>query len=183
MTAHRTSRQSTDTRVSPKHTHPARRHTPPPHTNAWHRHSSWTIKDWNSTCPLAWDKWIFRRTTKIANIVVRQTTWIAAGSVTRHILVSDFNGIPLIQSRQAWQFLLWSPLKQLLSSVHYTMRRRFRNAGLPPLSSVLGGVTAESPTAIALIGCWAPAVIGFPAHPGSLLQLSVSAAFAFSSCK
>ena len=55
----------------------------------------------NSTCPLAWDKWIFRRTTKIANIVVRRTTWIAAGSVTRHILVSDFNGIPLIQSRQA----------------------------------------------------------------------------------
>ena len=57
----------------------------------------------------------------------------------RHILVSDFNGIPLIQSRQAWQFLLWSPLKQLLSSVHYTTWRRFRNAGRPPLSSVLGG--------------------------------------------
>ncbi len=37
----------------------------------------------NSTCPLAQDKWIFRRTTKIANIVVRRTTWIAAGSVTR----------------------------------------------------------------------------------------------------
>ena len=37
----------------------------------------------NSTCPLARDKWIFRRTTKIANIVVRRTTWIAAGSVTR----------------------------------------------------------------------------------------------------
>ena len=37
----------------------------------------------NSTCPLARDKWIFRRTTKMANIVVRRTTWIAAGSVTR----------------------------------------------------------------------------------------------------
>ena len=37
----------------------------------------------NSTCPLARDKWIFRRTTKIANIVVRRTTWVAAGSVTR----------------------------------------------------------------------------------------------------
>ena len=37
----------------------------------------------NSTCPLARDKWIFRRATKIANIVVRRTTWIAAGSVTR----------------------------------------------------------------------------------------------------
>ena len=37
----------------------------------------------NSTCPLARDKWIFRRTTKIANIIVRRTTWIAAGSVTR----------------------------------------------------------------------------------------------------
>ena len=37
----------------------------------------------NSTCPLARDKWIFRQTTKIANIVVRRTTWIAAGSVTR----------------------------------------------------------------------------------------------------
>ena len=46
-----------------------------------------------------------------------------------------------------------SPLKQLLSSVHYTTRRRFRNAGRPPFSSVLGGVTAESPAAIALIGC------------------------------
>ena len=98
----------------------------------------------------------------------------------RHILVSDFNGIPLIQSRQAWQFLLWSPLKQLLSSVHYTTRWRFRNAGRPPFSS---GVTAESPAAIALIGCWAPAVIGFPGHPGNLLELSVSSAFAFSSCK
>ena len=41
------------------------------------------IKVRNSTCPLARDKWIFRRTTKIANIVVRRTTWIAAGSVTR----------------------------------------------------------------------------------------------------
>ena len=36
----------------------------------------------NSTCPLARDKWIFRRTTKIADIVVRRTTWITAGSVT-----------------------------------------------------------------------------------------------------
>ena len=43
----------------------------------------------NSTCPLARDKWIFRRTTKIANIVVRRTTWIAAGSVTRQ-RSSDF---------------------------------------------------------------------------------------------
>ena len=40
-----------------------------------------------------------------------------------------------------------------LSSVHYTTRRRFRNDGRPPLSSVLGGVTAESPAAIALFGC------------------------------
>ena len=72
---------------------------------------------------------------------------------------------------------------KLLSSVHYTTRRRFRNAGRPPLSSVLGGVTAESPAAIALIGCLAPAIIGFPVHPGNLLELSVSSAFAFSSCK
>ena len=55
----------------------------------------------NSTCPLARDKWIFRRTTNIADIVVRRTTWIAAGSVTRQILVPDFNGIPLLRSRQA----------------------------------------------------------------------------------
>ena len=44
----------------------------------------------NSTCPLARDKWIFRRTTKIANIVVRRTTWIAAGSVTRQRRSSYF---------------------------------------------------------------------------------------------
>ncbi len=43
----------------------------------------------NTTCPLARDKRIFRRTTKIANIVVRRTTWIAAGSVTRQ-RSSDF---------------------------------------------------------------------------------------------
>ena len=39
---------------------------------------------------LARDKWIFRRTTKIANIVVRRTTWIAAGSVTRQRRSSYF---------------------------------------------------------------------------------------------
>ena len=48
------------------------------------------IKVRNSTCPLARDKWIFRRTTKIANIVVRRTTWIAAGSVTRQRRSSYF---------------------------------------------------------------------------------------------
>ena len=47
--------------------------------------------------------------------------------------------------------------------------------GRPPLSSVLGGVAAESPAAIAHIG--------FPVHLGNLLELSVSSAFAFSSCK
>ena len=45
------------------------------------------------------------------------------------------------------------------------------------LSSILGGVTAEALAAIALIGCSALALIGFPAHPG----LFVSAALAFSS--
>ena len=49
----------------------------------------------NSTCPLARDKWIFRRTTKIANIVVRRTTWIVAGSVARQR--SSYFGVRLFR--------------------------------------------------------------------------------------
>ena len=67
-------------------------------------HVSITSKVRNSTCPLARDKWIFCRTTKIANIVaVGQPGSRQAPSLVsaRHILVFDFNGIPLIQSRQA----------------------------------------------------------------------------------
>ena len=40
--------------------------------------SIYTIKVRNSTCPLARDKWIFRRTTKIANIGLYRDVWIAA---------------------------------------------------------------------------------------------------------
>ena len=53
----------------------------------------------NSTCPLARDKWIFRRTTRLLIFVVRRTTWITAPSIVR--FWSYFNGISLLRSRQA----------------------------------------------------------------------------------
>ena len=140
----------------------------------------------NSTCPLARDKWIFRRTTRLLNFVVRQTTWIAAPSLVRFWCLLWFC--------QAWPFFLWSLLKQLLRwncfcLVLFIDILLIRNAAAfsqcRPLSSRLMARWGDGGISRCYCADW---LLSSCCHrisrsSGLLLLLSVSAAFAFSSCK
>ena len=62
-------------------------------------HVGMVSKARNSACPLARDKWIFRRTTKITDFVVRRT------SGSRHPPPSLVKYFGVRRYRHAWHFL------------------------------------------------------------------------------